>query len=504
MTSPPDPMSPANARPRVRLLAPCLAALLGLVPAAARAEEPIKRGGARLYVNAKRIEIDGKFCLAEGPIELLACGRGGKEYESIIVLNVNPKILHLLMVFMGLKPGTAGSGPRFQGDPDHAPSGSPAIVRVTWTGKDGKKVTVRAEDLCWNAIDKRPMRRTPWVFVGSKIEIDPETKKKVYWANKEKSIITVFRDPYAVMDLPLALGANDDAYVVNKQIVPKVGTPCTVILTPGPKTAPPPKNAAGGAIVHLDITRGARTLIGGIEPETLGDALKKLAREAPKDTYRVTMDHGAPPKAAADAFEAIRAAGLRIETFEMESPKPDVADAVTVRAAAGKLFVNGTERSPEAATRQIRDTLGKKKNAGVALTVDKGAGLADVVRALRACEDIDGVVLRIVWPGAALPGKAAALGKVTDIVLALRAAPDDGVTVSVSAKGPGGRELLAADDRARWEQTIRRLGQNEGTREKVAVIIESAPAVAYKHVIAALNACRGARFKQVSFVLSKR
>ena len=60
----------------------------------------ITRGGVRLYPKQRRIEMDGKFCLTEGPIELFACARGGKEYESVISLRVKPSVLHLFLVMM--------------------------------------------------------------------------------------------------------------------------------------------------------------------------------------------------------------------------------------------------------------------------------------------------------------------------------------------------------------------------------------------------------------------
>lgn len=461
----------------------CVAASLaafcgpGGLSASAGESAPITKGGVRLYVKEKRIEMDGRFCLTEGPIELFVCAKGGKEYESVIAVEANPEILHFCLLLLKLKPGE--TGPKFQGDPDRVPTGSPVVVTVTWWDEsvrdvgtqksateriekegvtwthtkltddgrhvvwtnDGRHVatwdkstkeliiwshpskerpagrgkwTVRAEHLCWNMIDKRTMLKTPWVFVGSKKHKDPDTGRTVYWANVEKSLITVFRDPFAVLDLPLSLGADDDAYVVNTQIVPRRGTPCTVILTPGEKVKPR-RNAAGGRIFAADITAGGRVLIDGTQPPKLAEALKKIAAGAPKDSCEVTIDHG-PAAGAAAALEALGAAGVKIESVRTVRLQPGVNDLITVTVSADGLRVKGRKMSGEqvkAAVRALaapdeRETppqgaaapaapVPAWKIVGVHLDVKKGATLKQVAGALRACTGIEGVMLRLTW-----------------------------------------------------------------------------------------------------------
>jgi len=379
----------------------------GALCAAAGDAAPITRSGVRLYVKEKRIEMDGKFCLTEGPIELLVCAKGGKEYESVISVEANPEILHFCLLLLKLKPGE--TGPKFQGDPDRVPTGSPVVVRVRWKDKDGVK-TVRAEQLCWNMIDKRTMLKTPWVFVGSKKVKDPDTGKTVYWANVEKSLITVFRDPFAVLDLPLSLGADDDAYAVNKQLVPARETPCTVILTPAEKVRPR-RNAAGGRIFVVDVTAGGRALIDGTQPLKLAEALKKMAGDAPKDSCEVTIDHG-PAAGAAAAFEALDAAGVKIESVRTARLRPGVKDLITVTVSAGGLRIKGKKMSGEQVKAAVRALAADEKGPppkdagapaeplktiGVHLDVKKGATLKQVAEALRACTGIEGVILRLTW-----------------------------------------------------------------------------------------------------------
>ncbi len=396
-----------------------VAAALGAVvvaPAfATDAPKVFERGGARLYIEEKRIEMKGRFCLAEGPIELLACAKGGKEYESVISLEVNPEMLHLCLLMMGCKPGK--TGPLHQGDRDHAPTGDPVIVKVKWEVDDAERVH-RAEDLCWNVVDRRPMDRTHWVFAGSRIQEDPETGKRVYWANVEKSVIVVYRDPFAVLDLPLALGVDDDAYVVNKALVPKVGTPCTVILEPG-QVVPPEKNAAGGTVFHVDVTGGGRVLVNGVQFTDLKVALRVIARYAPLDSCKVTIDHGptaaefgpSTAAAAADAFEALEASGIAVESVESMHLQSDSKDAVTIEVGRDEIAIGGKPLSDKEAGIAVRGLLARAEGSSVVVEVGEDATLAAVVRAFRACDGAEGGAVRVVWgrkkPPGVVPGPAA-------------------------------------------------------------------------------------------------
>ena len=165
-----------------------------------------------------------------GPIELLACAKGGKEYESVITLDCRPSDLQGALITLGLKPG---GGPQYQGDPTQ-PFGDGVLIYVEWE-QDGQKKRMRGEELCYNVIDKKSMEPTEWIFIGSKFLKDPETGEDVYMADIEKSIVTVFHDPYTVLDNPLAYGADDTAYVVHPENTPALGAGVKMIFTPAAK-----------------------------------------------------------------------------------------------------------------------------------------------------------------------------------------------------------------------------------------------------------------------------
>jgi len=188
----------------------------------------------RLDKEKKIVEVDGKICLDEGQLELFACAEGGKEYETLVAIKGEAWQLHLSLLLLGLKPG---GGPQFQGDAT-APFGDSVIIEVQWED-NGKTIRKRAEDLMFDTKTNIAMEHVEWVFIGSKFAKD-EHGNDYYVANRDKSIVTVFHDPLTVLDIPLASGADDTVYIVNKKTAPPKGTPVILIIKPGTKKAEKP------------------------------------------------------------------------------------------------------------------------------------------------------------------------------------------------------------------------------------------------------------------------
>ncbi len=177
-----------------------------------------------LVINSQKQEIilPGSVNMQRGMIELLACAPGGKQHESILVLDVVPYHLHVALVLLGLN---FAGGLEYQGDP-HTPKGDSVEVWVKW--KSGEMDTsVRAEDLVWDIRRNKPMEHTSWIFSGSKI-LDGK-----YMADVEKSLITTYHDPFTILDNALPTGSDDELYKVNERLVPKKGTPVEVTIRKG-------------------------------------------------------------------------------------------------------------------------------------------------------------------------------------------------------------------------------------------------------------------------------
>ena len=188
--------------------------------------------GEKIYYRkglVEKIEIDGFVANPSMPLEFIACGEGGKDYESLVVLKCKPWNIHLALILSGLK---EGKGPQSFGDPTK-PTGDFVLVFVSWE-KDGKTFSYRIEDLIIDSQTQKPLELVGWSFSGSMFvdEIDYDTGKptgkKIYLADIEKNIIANWHDPAAILNVPTQGGL----YLPNKQLLPPRGTKITMTIRP--------------------------------------------------------------------------------------------------------------------------------------------------------------------------------------------------------------------------------------------------------------------------------
>ena len=221
--SPPDSLSPVS-RPLSPEPAPAIYPVGSEPqpePSPVRWEGPIAHLGAvQVDSLAKTVTATGWVNQTEGPIEVLACGLKGKVHESVFVLALNPLDLQAALLLAGLKGGAPmaaiGEGP---------PSGAPVDILVEW--QDGEETkSARAETFVWNAENNAVLPETPWTFTGSVV------KDGQFKALAEESLVVTYWDPYAIVNLPLPCGSNDEILSVNSHAVPPYETPVTFRFTP--------------------------------------------------------------------------------------------------------------------------------------------------------------------------------------------------------------------------------------------------------------------------------
>ena len=177
-------------------------------------------GDVRLDSATKTVTATGWVNQTSGAIEVLACGLAGKVHESVFVLPVNALDLQAALLLAGLKAGAPmpeiGQGP---------PNGSPVDLFVDWQA-DGATRTARAESFVWNVEANAVVPDAPWTFTGS-VVTDGQFK-----AFAAESFVVTYWDPYAIVDLPLPCGANDEILAVNSNAVPPYQTPVTIRFVP--------------------------------------------------------------------------------------------------------------------------------------------------------------------------------------------------------------------------------------------------------------------------------
>ncbi|MBN1670344.1 MAG: hypothetical protein JXR37_04895 [Kiritimatiellae bacterium] len=183
---------------------------------------PVWKGGVAtlgsVQVDAQQrcVTAKGWINQTQGLVELLACGPNGKVHESVLVLDVNPLDLQTALLLLNLKPGRP---PAALGE--GRPEGPELELWVHWQESSTNR-SLRAERLLYDDKGKKDVPETRWVFTGSAVE------NGKFMALAEESLVATYWDPWAIVNLPLDCGANDDILLVNEKTVPPLKTPVTL------------------------------------------------------------------------------------------------------------------------------------------------------------------------------------------------------------------------------------------------------------------------------------
>lgn len=180
--------------------------------------------------EVRRVVVPAALLMREGPIELFACGEGGKDHESIFRIEADVQQLDLALVLIGLRKGPT---------PDRADeqrrTGDRVAVLAQWEEGD-RTVTRWSHDLILDTRTRQPMPRCGWTFVGTIAEImdtvtGRPTGRHILLAAQSRSVVTTFRDTTSILDNPLSEpAADDERYVPNTELLPSAGTRVRLIF----------------------------------------------------------------------------------------------------------------------------------------------------------------------------------------------------------------------------------------------------------------------------------
>jgi len=189
----------------------------------------ITLGDVRVLKQERQVQLEAEIVLREGILEYLAVVEGGKAYESVLSLKCKPSELHAALLLVGCEIGDVPEETKgdYIGPEASQPKENPRShidIFVEWEEQD-RPVRVRAEKLlATRAADGAPPPDTHWVFTGSLFSED-ESGKEMYLADLEKSVISVWYDPTAVINLPIPSAdpyrGETYGFSVNKEILPE-------------------------------------------------------------------------------------------------------------------------------------------------------------------------------------------------------------------------------------------------------------------------------------------
>ena len=243
------------------------AAVQPTCPATGSAPAPQARGPARpntalpgitIFPESREIVLRGRICIETGILEYLAVSREGKTYESLFELDCRPQHLHTALLLAG---HTAGAlAPELQGDfapeatearPEGAPSIPPPpstaparnapppsylIIEVELQQPDGSWRRQPLETLLVNRATGKPPSRLRWAFTGSFFRRDEKNGEEYFIADVEKSLIALWFDPTALVNLAADMGnpyrSEDGGLEAAKANRPPKDTPVRLVLRP--------------------------------------------------------------------------------------------------------------------------------------------------------------------------------------------------------------------------------------------------------------------------------
>ena len=166
----------------------------------------------------------------QGAVEYLLCGPGGKEYESIIVLNSSAKEIHNAMLKLGVERGTP---PMYDEEKDEmiGATGTGVLVFVGWES-NGETKRVRGEDLLYNMQTQKSMQHVAWIFSGSREVPDLDSEDEdamIPQAFIGNDIIALnYVDGSALFQSPIL--SEESPYKKNAETLPPLGTSVKVTI----------------------------------------------------------------------------------------------------------------------------------------------------------------------------------------------------------------------------------------------------------------------------------
>jgi hypothetical protein len=178
--------------------------------------------------RGKQLVLMAETCRANYPLEFFATypARG---YESIVVVQVKPSIVHAGLLALGAEVGhPARFEPKFE-----PASGTEVAIEVRWKDQAGKPQKARAQEWVRDIRTKKALE-LDWVFAGGSFWTDESTGKQIYRADSAGDFISVLNLPTATLDLPIRSASALESRMFEGFVerIPPERTPVTLLLKP--------------------------------------------------------------------------------------------------------------------------------------------------------------------------------------------------------------------------------------------------------------------------------
>lgn len=185
--------------------------------------------GIKIDFRVPQVEVAAEVILRDADLELFAYAKAPtpKEHETVLLTRVRPLHVHEALGLIGLTPGNPVSYD-YETKKITPATGDPVDVLVQYE-QDGRSVEDSACDWMYDVNAKAPMKRTHWLFTGSR-----QDEKGRFAADIEGTLVTVVNFDTSLLSLPES-HSDSDAQLwlkANTAAIPEPGTKVTLILRP--------------------------------------------------------------------------------------------------------------------------------------------------------------------------------------------------------------------------------------------------------------------------------
>lgn len=199
-----------------------------------------KLPGIVINLKEQYVDVESTVCLEQGTLELIATTKGGKEHESILILDARPIHIHTALLLIGAKNGNPAirrpKNKELSEWEDFPPRGDAIEIFLVTKNADGTAVERPISDFIkrrgW-AEDEKNKEKFPntFLFAGS-ILGDPAQKPREYLAETSGNVISISTFGDELLCLPGHQSQENGALMweIDPTHLPKLNTKVTLRL----------------------------------------------------------------------------------------------------------------------------------------------------------------------------------------------------------------------------------------------------------------------------------
>ena len=173
----------------------------------------------------RTVSIPARVRVRNQVVEYALVTEQGKAYESLFTTDARPMDIHLAFLLLGTGVAELTND---SAKPISVPQTNAVKIEVTWESNGQPARFALADLICLTSGHPDPtapsMRLEKWFYNGSLFD------RAGFAAQREGSIVSLIRDPVALINNPGADRSNDDIHFPNTRLLPPEGTEVRVLV----------------------------------------------------------------------------------------------------------------------------------------------------------------------------------------------------------------------------------------------------------------------------------